>query len=142
MDLHVVLQIVADAGRLEHDLDAVLLQKIRGSHARELQQLRRVIRSAGDQDFLARPRRAHTALLLVFDRLGAPPFEQDALRQRRGLDVQIAARFRRTQIGERRAGAAAATCCGLEKSRTFLGRTVEIGIGRNAGFGGGDDKGL
>ena len=141
-DLHVVLQIVADAGRVEHDLDAVLLQQVRRSDAGELQQLRRVIRAAGDQDFLARPRRAHAAFLLVFDRLGAPPLEQDALRQRRGLDVQIAAALRRAQIGERRAGAAAAPCRGLEKSRAFLGRAVEIGIGRNAGLGGGDDEGF
>ena len=86
-DLHVILQIVADAGRVEHDLDAVLLQQVGRSHARELQQLRRVIRAAGDQDFLARPRRAHAALLLVFDCLRAPAFEQDALRQRRSLDA-------------------------------------------------------
>ena len=137
-----VLQIVADAGRVEHDLDAVLLQQVGRSDARELQQLRRVVRAAGNEDFLARPRRAHAAFLLVFDRLGATAFEQDALRQRRGLDVQIAARFRRTQIGERRAGAAAAPCRGLEKSRAFLGRAVEIGIGRDAGLGGGNDKGF
>ena len=141
-DLHVVLQIIADAGRVEHDLDAMLLQEIRRSHAGKLQQLRRIICAAGNQDFLARPRRAHAAFLLVFDCFGATPFEQNALRQRRSLDVQIAARFRRTQIGERRAGAAAATCRGLKKSRAFLGRAVEIGIGRNAGFSGGNHKGL
>ena len=50
--------------------------------------------------------------------------------------------LRRTQIGERRAGAAAATGRGLEKSRAFLGRAVEIGIGRDAGLGGGDDEGF
>ena len=141
-DLQVVLQIIADAGRVEHDLDAVLLQQVGRSHAGELQQLRRVIRAAGDQDFLARPRRAHAAFLLVFDRFGATSFEQDALRQRRGFDMQIAAGLRRAQIGERRAGAAAAPCRGLEKSRAFLGRAVEIGIGRNAGLGGGDHKGF
>ena len=118
------------------------LREVRRPHAGELQQLRRVVRAAGDQDFLARPRRAHAAFLLVFDRLGALAFEQDALRQRRGLDMQVAAVLSRTQIGECRAGAPAATGRGLEKSRAFLGRAVEIGIGRNAGLGGGDDKGL
>ncbi len=39
-DLHVILQIVADAGRVEHDVDAVLLQKLRRADAGELQQLR------------------------------------------------------------------------------------------------------
>ena len=141
-DLHVVLQIVADAGRVEHDLDAVLLQQVRRPDAGELQQLRRVVRAAGNQDFLARPRRAHAAVLPVFDRRGAAALEQDALRQRRGLDMQIAAVLRRAQIGERRAGAAAAARRGLEKSRAFLGRAVEIGIGRDAGFGRGNDEGF
>ena len=141
-DLHVVLQIVADAGRVEHDLDAMLLQEVRRSHAGELQQLRRVIRAAGNQDFLARPRRAHAAFLLVFDRFGATPFKQDALRQRRGFDVQIAAVLRRAQIGECGAGAPAAAGRGLEKSRAFLSRAVEVGIGRDAGFGRGNDKGF
>ena len=39
-DLHVILQVVADAGCVEHDADAVLLQQIRRPDAGELQQLR------------------------------------------------------------------------------------------------------
>ena len=80
--LHVVLQIVADAGRIEHDIDAVVLEQVRRSDAGELQQLRRVVGAAGDQDLLARLGRAQAAFLPVFDRLGAASLEQDALRQR------------------------------------------------------------
>src|SRR5438552_944431 len=77
--------------RIEHDVDAVALQEIRRAHTGELQQLRRIIRAARDQDLLARPRGADAPVLLVFDRLGTTPVEQDALRQRRGFDMQIAA---------------------------------------------------
>src|SRR4029078_11590669 len=45
-----------------------------------------------------------------------------------------------TQIGECRAGAAAARCRGLEESRALLRSAVEIGIGRNPDLGGGDDE--
>ena len=39
-DLQVILQVVADAGRVEHHIDAVLLQKLRRADAGKLQQLR------------------------------------------------------------------------------------------------------
>ena len=50
--------------------------------------------------------------------------EGSAFRQRRGLDVQIAALLRRAQIGERGAGAAAAPRRGLEEARAFLGGDI------------------
>ena len=81
-NLHVVLQVVADAGRIQHDIDAVVLEQVRGSDPGELQQLRRVVGAAGDQDLLARLGRAQAAFLPVFDRPGAASLEQDALRQR------------------------------------------------------------
>ena len=93
-----ILQITADTGRIEHDLDAVLVEQVRRSDAGELQELRRVVGAAGDQDLLARACRAQAALLPVFDRFGAAALEQDALRQRRGLDMQIAALQRGTKI--------------------------------------------
>ena len=119
-----------------------LLQQIRRTDAGELQQLRRIIRAAGNQNFLARPRGAHAAFLLVFDRPGAAALEHDALRQRRGLDAQIAAVPRRAQIGPRRARPPPAPRRGLKQPGAFLGRAVEIRIVRNAGLGRGVDKGL
>src|SRR5439155_10991737 len=112
--------------RIEHDIDAVLLQKLRRSDAGELQQLRRIIRAAGNEDFLARLRGAQAPFLFVFDRPGAPPFEQDALRQRRSFDLQIAALHRGAKIGERGAGAAAAPGRGLEEARALLALAIEI----------------
>ena len=51
--LQVVLQVLADAGELMHDVDAVLLQQGAGADARQLQDLRRADR-AGGEDHLAR----------------------------------------------------------------------------------------
>ena len=50
-----VLQIVTDTRRIQHDLDAVLAQQFRRTDAGKLQQLRRVERTSRNQDFLARP---------------------------------------------------------------------------------------
>src|SRR5882757_405033 len=129
-----ILEVVADPGRIEHDVNAVALQELCRSNAGKLQQLRRIIRAAGDKNFLARPRRAQAAVLFVLDGLCAMAFKHEALRQRRGLDMQIAALDRRAQIGERSAGAAAAPRRSLEETCAFLLRAVEIGVGGNAGF--------
>ena len=80
--------------------------------------------------------------LPVFDGVGAAAVEHDALRQCRGLDVQIAAALRRAEIGDRGARAPAAPRRGLEEAGAFLGRAVEIGIDGDAGLGRGLDEGL
>ena len=139
-DLQMILQVVADAGRVEHHADAVPPQQIRGADAGELQQLRRVVRAAGNQYFPARPRGLDAGALAIFDAIGTASVEQNALRLRRGLDMQIAAALRRTQIGKRRAGAPAVLGRGLEPAGALLGGAVEITVGGNAGFGGGDDE--
>ena len=133
-DLHVILQVVADAGGVEHDVNAVALQQLRRSDAGELQQLRRVIRAARDQDFLARPHGAQSPVLPVFDPVGTPPVEQDPLRQRRGLDVQVAASLGGTQIRPRRARPPAVPRRGLKPAGAFLRRAVEVGIVGYAGL--------
>ena len=77
-----ILQIVADAWRIQHDLDAVLAQQVRRTDTRKLQQLRRIERSARDQNFLARPRRARNAGAAIRDGNGATSLEQDSLGER------------------------------------------------------------
>jgi hypothetical protein len=52
VDLEVVLQVLADAGQVVHDVDAERLEVVRVADAGELQQLRRVDRAAA-QDHLA-----------------------------------------------------------------------------------------
>ncbi len=86
-DLQMILQIVANTRRIEHDVDAVRLQQLRRPDARELQELRRVIGAARHQDFLARPRDPQGSVLAVFDGARAASLEQQALRERGCLDV-------------------------------------------------------
>ena len=133
-DLHVILQVVADAGRVEHDVDAVALQQLRRPDAGELQQLRRIIGAARNQDFLARPRGAQRPVLPVFDAGGATALEQDALRQRGGLDLQIACVPWPDADTPRRAGAPAVARRGLKPAGAFLRRAVEVGIVGDAGL--------
>src|SRR5205085_11914057 len=45
-DLHMILQVVADTGRVEHHVDAVLPEEIGGADAGELQELRRIVSAA------------------------------------------------------------------------------------------------
>ena len=141
-DLHVILQVAADARRIQHDLDAVALEQIGGTDAGELQQLRRVIGAAGNQDLFCRARGLQHPALLVFDRHRAAPFEHNALRQCRGLDPQIAPPPRRAKIGPRRARPPPAPRRGLKPSGAFLGGAIEVGIFRNAGFGRSLDEGV
>ncbi len=51
IEFEMVLQILADAGQRAHDLDAELAQFRFGTDAGEFQQLRRIDRSAGENDF-------------------------------------------------------------------------------------------
>jgi len=66
----VILQIVPYARRIQHDIDAMLAQQLRGPDAGELQQLGRVIRAARNQYFLSRPRCSQSTLLAVLDGIG------------------------------------------------------------------------
>jgi hypothetical protein len=127
--------------RVEHDLDAVLAQQFRRSHAGELQKLRRVEGASRNHDLLAGRRHFQDARLPVFNRQGTTSFEPDALRGRRGLDAQIAAALRRAKIGDRRARPPAATRRGLEESRALLRDAVEIAIDGQAGLGRSLDEG-
>ena len=140
-DLHVILQIVADPGRIEHDIDAVLAQQFRRADAGELQQLRRVIRAARNQDFLARPRGSQRPGLAVFDRHRATSIEQDALRQRGSLDLQVVSALGGAKIRYRRARSSAVPRRGLEKPAPSCVAPLKSGFFGNAGFGGRCDEG-
>ena len=58
-----VLQVVAHSGQFVNDRDAVLLQQVARPDARQLQQLRRQQRSAGEQHLAVRSHPPHRAVL-------------------------------------------------------------------------------
>src|ERR1700737_3518696 len=125
-DLHMILQIVPYPGCVEHDIDSVLSQQFCGPPTGELQQLRRVIRSARNQYFLSRPRSSLGTCLPVFDGHRAASIEQDALRQRGSLDVQVLSAFGRAKIRNRSARSSSASRRGLETAGAFLRPAVEV----------------
>jgi hypothetical protein len=105
-----------------------------GPYAGELQQLRRIVSAARNQDLLARPRGSQASLPAVLDRDRTTAIEQDALRQRRCLDMQVGARPGGAKIGHRGTGSSAVARRGLKISGAFLGGAVEIGVFGDAGL--------
>jgi hypothetical protein len=57
-EIEMILQVLADARQVVHDLDARFPQVRRRADARQEQQLRRAERAAADDDLAARPDRA------------------------------------------------------------------------------------
>ncbi len=133
-DLQVILQIVPHACGIEHDIDAMLSQEVSRSHARELQQLRRIERASRKPVFPFAPAPFAGFLLAVFDRHRAAPVEHNALRQRRCLDVQVRSSLGGAKIRHCRARPSSAQRRALEKSGAFLCRAVEVRILGYAGL--------
>src|SRR3954465_7762416 len=81
-DLHVVLEIVPDARRVQHDIDAVLAQEVAGPDAGEQEQLRRVVGAARQHALLAHTDAAQCGALTIFNADRAAALEQHALAER------------------------------------------------------------
>ncbi len=139
-----VLQIVADAGRVEHDVDAVLAQAVPQGRRRRAAAAAANCRRRSTPGFpCARARGLHRVALPVFDADRAPALEQHALRRApRSRPGDCCASSRRAEIGHAPCWRGGRARRGLEKAGAFLGRAVEIGIGRDAGFDRGDHEGF
>src|SRR5262245_50815474 len=131
-DLEMVLQVGADARHVGDHVDAEGLQQARRSHTRELQELRRVERAAGDDDLAFGAGGARLAALLVFDPDGAAAVEQDAPRQRVGHHGEIWPAPRRPQVAHRRRPTASVARRQLIVAGALLGRAIEVVIARKA----------
>ena len=84
-----VVQMLADPFHVAHHRDAELLQQFARAEPRQLQQLRRAVDAAGDDDLA--PGKGGLAALrrMVFDADRAAALEQDAGRMRLGRDGQV-----------------------------------------------------
>ena len=127
-----VLQVLAHAGRIVHDRDAVALEQRARAHTRKLQQLRRVDGAGGENHFARRARLVLCTARFIGDADRALALEQHAGRERLDLDAQVRTPLRRPQVADRRAAAPAVSRRGLVVARPFLGRAVEIVVARNA----------
>src|SRR3984893_4321373 len=103
-----------------------------GPEPGELQQLRRAVNSAGDDDLAPRPCGLRPTRSVIFDPDRAARLEQDAGGVRIGLDGQVLTAARRPQIGPRRAPASAVGGRRLVIPDTLLPGAVEVGGGREA----------
>src|SRR5690606_9514915 len=124
--LQMVLQVPADTGQRLDDADAVPLQQLAGTDARELQQLRRLDRSGGDDHFALRKSLPRAA----FDRVrytGCPHTLQQAAA---GMGVgdygQFGALHGRAQVRDGCAAAHAVARRALEIAESLLARAVEV----------------
>jgi hypothetical protein len=102
--LEVVLQVHADGRQIVHHGNAQLRQLGGVAHTGQLQQLRRVERSAAEHDLLG-VGRAKFAANLVLHAGGGGAVEQHLVRQRAGDDGEVGALHHRVQVRAGRAEA-------------------------------------
>ena len=99
----------------------------------ELQELRRIHRTAAQDHLASSPRLYHGAAALIFNTRGAAPLEQDAARLRVGFDPQVVSPPRRPQEGTRGGMADAPVSTHLRIADAFRLRAVQVLRERHAG---------
>ena len=135
-----ILQILADAGKMVSYFDARLLQLLAVANAGEHQEARTLDRTGGENDLPLRADLAQRTLVPVFDADRALALEQHARRVGVGDHGQIRARVHRLQIAARRAAAPATFLRHLERPDALWTLAVEILVEREAGFKPGVDE--
>ena len=142
-DLQVVLQVLADAGQLVHDRDAVRVAAARaGPMPDSCSSCGDWIAPAASSTSARAARVVHRAALAVAHADGAAALEQQAGGLRLGLDAQVGPPPRRPQIGLRGAAAPALAGGELVVAGAFLRRAVEVVVARHAELAGAGDEGL
>ena len=125
-----VLQIGADPGDVTHHRDAELLRQGSRPDPRQLQELRRAVDAAADDDLALCPRDMRHAITQKLDPARPAVLDEEARRVSLGADRQVRTTARRAQIGGRRAPAPPAVGGVLEGPGAFLLAVVEIVVGR------------
>ena len=113
-----------------------------GPDARQLQQVRRADRAAGDDHFLARAQAQPPVRSLHFDADGALSFEQDALHQRLRHHREVGAAAGAPQVGLPGAAAKATQAVLVEQRRAFALGAIQAVAQRQARFAARVQEGL
>src|SRR4051794_16792575 len=117
-------------------------QRLGGPHARQHEQLRRVIGAGGQDDLALGADLLEPAVAHVLDADGALALEEDPVDARVGEDVDVAARRGGGQIGDRGAAAPAVALGDLVAACPLLPGPVEVVVVWDAGLAGGLHPGL
>ncbi len=126
VDLEVILEVGADARHVGDDRDAERLEVRRPPDARQLQQLRRVDRAAGEDDLAALDPLRPPTLPLDVDGDGAPAVEHDLGDERPRPDGQVAPAPDGLQVRLRGAQPAAVVDRPVERREALLAVTVDV----------------
>ena len=134
VDLEVVLEVLAHAGRVVHDVDAEAAEQRLVTDAGELEQLRGVDRAAAEDDLAGVDACALPAAAAVVDADRALALEPHLGGDREGLDVEVLAVPDRVQVGASGGEPAAAVQVAVEPREPLLPVAVDVVGERVAGL--------
>ena len=128
VDLEVVLQVLADAGQVVDDVDPETAERPRVADAGELEHLRRVDRTAAQDDLGAARPLDLAAPVAVLDADRARALEEQSRDVRPTLDRQVRPPHHRVQVGARGAQPTAAADVAVEGRETLLAVAVDVDV--------------
>ena len=114
-----VEQVVADAGRVDTGVDAMLAEMVAIPNTGEHQQLRTVDRAAAQHHFATRPRHLSATILFELDADGTSALEEHLGRRGLGEKSQVGALERRPQVGIRGAPPGAPALGDMRLAKAF-----------------------
>src|SRR5208282_659604 len=130
--VEMVVQILAHPGHVADHRDPELAQELGRAESGKLQQLRRTVDAAGDDDLASHPRGHMPGRRVIFDPDRAVVLEQNAGGVCVGRDRQVLTAACRPEIGPRGAPAPAVSSGCLVIADTFLPGAVEVIDCRNS----------
>ena len=135
VDALMIAQIPADIGVVHQDRNPIPLQNFGRPDPRELQQLRRVDGTAGQNNLAPRQQNFGLTTLKVFDPHGPPILDHDFRHHGLGQNAQVLASFGRAQKCTGGRVSPRTTDRHLINARALLISAVEIGIGAQPSLG-------
>ena len=133
-----VLEILADPGKVMQGFDAQRSQTLALADARELEQLRRIDRPSAKDDLAPGADGSPSPALVEFDGNRPLALEQDLAGERAGFDPEVRAGHCRVEIGDCGRAALAVADVDLKPADPFLLGSVEIAARKAERFAGGN----
>ena len=126
IEFKMVLQVCADTRTVGNQLDTVLTQLLCRTNARNLEQLHRIDRTAGQNDFAGCANLMPLAAAFIFNANRTLAFKKDARCQRFFDDPQIGPFARTIEIGFGGRAARAISCGHIHPAKALLPKSVIV----------------